>query len=330
MSMYKTIFWSDSYSEYAAGDQVSSVSGEVLVFGESAFASLDEAVAYANGTLGGNAIVIKVASGKYDGYTVINEGVQMNDVRVTAVDFSGADVMIGGEMVNVANGNFSADEQAAIIDGLNDIKGGAGEVFVAAGEHVAADKTMYIGAGNSGYTAGATDVVVSGNSFDDIVTILGNMNQSAEATASGNEIYVSADYNSSTEGWGTTHFGNYQSAYNYASVNNKTAIIVVDKTTTLSGNTFDNNHKNSSKLAVVIKDGASLGDALSKWDMTYAVTVEAGGTITAARPASASVSNIHIKNTLTIGTEGSDKKAYSSEEKSSKLNNPAALFMIPG
>ncbi|MDO5477890.1 MAG: hypothetical protein Q4G23_01865, partial [Clostridia bacterium] len=125
------------------------------------------------------------------------------------------------------------------------------------------------------------------------------------------EFYVSCDYNSETEGYGTTKFSNYAGAYAYAVANGKTnATIVVEKTNTLSGNTFDNNHKNYSRLAVVIKDGATMGNALSKWDMTYPVTVEAGGTLTCARSKNNSISNIHIKNTLTIGTEGSDKKAY--------------------
>ena len=122
-------------------------------------------------------------------------------------------------------------------------------------------------------------------------------------------LYVSSDYNSSTEGYGTTKFSNYAGAYAYATANAKTATIVIEKTNTLNGNTFDNNHKNYSKLAVVIKDGATMGNALSKWDMTYPVTVEPGGTLTCARPKSASVSNIHIKNTLTVGAEGSTKKA---------------------
>ena len=123
-------------------------------------------------------------------------------------------------------------------------------------------------------------------------------------------LYVSSDYNSSTEGYGTTKFSNYAGAYAYATANAKTtATIVIEKTNTLSGNTFDNNHKNYSKLAVVIKDGATMGNALSKWDMTYPVTVEPGGTLTCARPASASVSNIHIKNKLIVGAKGATKKA---------------------
>ena len=124
------------------------------------------------------------------------------------------------------------------------------------------------------------------------------------------ELYVSCDYNSSTEGWGTTRFSNYAGAYAYATANATSATIVVEKTNTLSGNCFDNNHKNYSNLKVVIKDGAAMGNAASKWDMTYPVTVEPGGTLTCARPKTASVSYIHIKNTLTVGAEGAEKEAY--------------------
>lgn len=128
--------------------------------------------------------------------------------------------------------------------------------------------------------------------------------------AEDSNLYVSSDYNSETEGFGVTKFSNYAGAYAYAIANNTSATIVIEKTNSLSGNTFDNEHKNYTKLAVVIKDGATMGNALSKWDMTYPVTVEAGGTLTCARPQSASVSNVHIKNKLIIGTEGSDKQAY--------------------
>ncbi len=134
---------------------------------------------------------------------------------------------------------------------------------------------------------------------------------SAEATAvSDNNLYVNTDYNSETEGYGVTRFANYNAAYAYAVANNTSATIVVEKNNSISGFCFDNNHKNYTKLAVVIKDGATMGVSLSKWDMTYPVTVEAGGTLTCARPKNASVSNIHIKNKLIIGTEGSDKQAY--------------------
>jgi len=122
-------------------------------------------------------------------------------------------------------------------------------------------------------------------------------------------LYVNSDYTSETEGWGETHFANYASAYAYASVNSKNATIIIEKNSSLSGNTFDNNHKNCSKLAVVVQDGAECGNALSKWDMTYPVTVEPGGRVPSARPTSASIGNSHIKNTLTVGAAGAEKKA---------------------
>lgn len=121
-------------------------------------------------------------------------------------------------------------------------------------------------------------------------------------------LYVSSDYNSETEGWGTTHFSNYAGAYAYATANAKNALILIEKTTTVSGNTFDNNHKNFSRLAVTVKDGAEMGNALSKWDMTYKVTVEPGGKLSSARSA-ASGCYSHIKNTLTVGAENADKAA---------------------
>ena len=135
------------------------------------------------------------------------------------------------------------------------------------------------------------------------------MSFSLSVSAETTELLVSSDYNSSTEGYGTSKFSNYAGAYAYATANATNATIVIEKTTTLSGNTFNDDHENYSKLAVVIKDGATMGNALSKWDMTYPVTVEPGGTLTCARPISASVSNIHIKNTLTVGAKGATKKA---------------------
>ncbi len=140
-------------------------------------------------------------------------------------------------------------------------------------------------------------------------TLVAAAAMNSTALAAG-KIYVSSDYNSSTEGWGKTHFSSYAGAYAYASVNNKDATIIVKNTNTISGNTFDNNHKNYSKLAVEVEGGAVLGNALSKWDMTYAVTVKAGGRLEMARPANAGVSNVHLKSKLIIGEAGSSQKAY--------------------
>ena len=104
MSMYKTIFWSETFEDYTAGEQFGTISGEVLIFGESAFASLDEAVASVSDS---NAVIIKVQSGKYDSFsavnfTVVNDGVPSELApQVVAVNFSGADLTIGGEDLSV-------------------------------------------------------------------------------------------------------------------------------------------------------------------------------------------------------------------------------------
>jgi len=128
-------------------------------------------------------------------------------------------------------------------------------------------------------------------------------------TMAGTELYVNCDYNSSTEGWGTTHFSNYSGAFSYASANAKNATIVIEKTNTVSGNCFDNGHVNYPGIGVIVNDGATVGNASSKWDVTYPVTIKGGGIFQTARPANASNGNSHIKNTLTIGENGAEKKA---------------------
>ncbi|MBO5992008.1 MAG: hypothetical protein J6R00_10185, partial [Lentisphaeria bacterium] len=122
-------------------------------------------------------------------------------------------------------------------------------------------------------------------------------------------LYVSCDYNSSTEGWGVTHFESYAHALAFAKANAQKATIVMEKTTTISGNCLeDAGHESYPYIGVVVQDGALVGNANSKWDMTYAVTVEGGGVLQSGRPSSAGIGNTHIKNKLVIG-DGSDKRA---------------------
>ena len=127
------------------------------------------------------------------------------------------------------------------------------------------------------------------------------------------EFYVSCDYNSSTSGWGTTKFSNYDAAFakakSFTGAKYRSATIIIEKTNTLSGNCLADEHDGYTKLAVVVKDGATIGVAISKWDMTYPVTVKPGGAIVSARGKSSGYINSHIKNTLTIGSNGADKKA---------------------
>jgi len=120
-------------------------------------------------------------------------------------------------------------------------------------------------------------------------------------------VYVSSDYNSSTEGWGVTKFGSWDGAYAFTSTNAKKATIVFEKTTTISGNCFPK--QADGVAAIIVKDGASVGNANSKWDAVFAMTIEAGGILQSARPASAGYGNTHVKNKWIIGEAGADKQA---------------------
>ena len=171
MSMYKTIFWSDEYADLSTDQSIQLTNGDALVFGESAFSTLDEAVAAA----GSNAIVIKVASGKYDSFTVINEGVTMTDVNVVAVDFNGGEIMVDGEAVTVADSGIAADAQASILADLNDSNAGNGKIFVAADLAPESATTLYVGMGEANYVVGQNAAAVYGENAEEVYTVLNNM-----------------------------------------------------------------------------------------------------------------------------------------------------------
>ena len=306
MSMYKTIFVTEE-TDLQSGEQVFTINGEVSLYGESAFSSLDEAVSKIAG-VDANAVVVKVASGKYDSYVVINDhaaGSVTAVSEVVAVDFNGTAMPTADGEVVINETGLAADAQGAVIGYLNNTGLSEGKLFVSAADAPAGSNTLYVGAADTvGYVAGS-----NGNTLLNINgEFMNSLSDSATTLANESEIYVSADYNASTEGWGTTRFANYASAYGYATANAKKATIIVEKTTTLSGNTFDDNHENYTNMAVVVNDGATVGNALSKWDMTYKVTVKAGGTLDMARHKNASVSNVHLKSALVIGEAGEGKK----------------------
>ena len=111
---------------------------------------------------------------------------------------------------------------------------------------------------------------------------------------------------------GTDAFTSYDGALNYAKNNStaRNATIVMMKNSSVSGNCIDHStHKNYYNLKVTIQDGAVMGNANSKWDMTYAFTVEAGGVLQSARPVSAGYGYTHVKNVMTIGEADAEKQA---------------------
>ncbi|MBR7128006.1 MAG: hypothetical protein IKD09_05430, partial [Lentisphaeria bacterium] len=111
---------------------------------------------------------------------------------------------------------------------------------------------------------------------------------------------------------GTDAFTSYNGALDYAKNNStaRNATIVMMNSSSVSGNCIDQNtHKGYYNLKVTIQDGAVMGNANSKWDMTYAFTVEAGGVLQSARPASAGYGYTHVKNVMTIGEADAEKQA---------------------
>ena len=174
MSMYKTIFWSDEYADYTAGQSVQLTNGEALVYGESAFSNLNEAVAAAGSQ---NAIVIKVVSGKYDSFAVVSGGNVNSDVTVTAVDFGGGEVMIGGENVTVAASGIDAAGQAEVINSLNSVNAGNGRVFVAAADAPAGAETLYVSSGEASYIAAQDASVIYANDAAGAITVAESINK---------------------------------------------------------------------------------------------------------------------------------------------------------
>ena len=81
MSMYKNIFVNED--ESSASVSIMGINGEIQMFGEGAFASVEQAVEAVK-SVHSNA-VIKVASGKYDSYfVVVNEGESVTPSKVVS------------------------------------------------------------------------------------------------------------------------------------------------------------------------------------------------------------------------------------------------------
>lgn len=143
MSMYKNIFVNEEYDGIAEGAKVLGVNGEVLIFGQSAFASLDEATKDADIANS----VIRVTTGAYDEFYVAdaNENIVKAN-RVVAMDFTGGVVEnADGVTVEVAAPTpeqMPVEKQQALIADLNDAYADKGIVFVDAEKYSAADQTL--------------------------------------------------------------------------------------------------------------------------------------------------------------------------------------------
>ena len=236
MAMYKTIFVSEEYQ--SSSENIVGINGEVLMFGENAFASVEQAL----GSGVENAIVIKVQSGKYDGFTVVTDGEANTDVTVMAVDFDGGEVMVGGENLTVADSGIAAADQATLLADLNDTNAGNGKVFVAASEATADMPTIYVGMGEAGYVAGAAATVITAQDTAGAAEILNTMySTTVEAAATSGAVSISKDYTSADEGWGSTKFANWSSAYSNTT---GSATITVEANSGNAGYIGDSNNSN--------------------------------------------------------------------------------------
>ena len=230
MSMYKTIFVEEEVN--SSGEQVFTINGEVSLYGDSAFSSLNDAVSKV-AAVDTNAVVIKVASGKYDSYVVINDSVAGSETAVSevvAVNFGGGTVSTANGEMTVAPAAFSAAEQANLINELNTSALGSGKVYVA--NAADADYEVYVNQANADYVAGSGVAVVSGKTTSDLATLItGNNTAAATAPAeevvaeTGKTIFVSADY---TDADNVTKFNDFELALKAAEENTSITRIEIE------------------------------------------------------------------------------------------------------
>ena len=168
MSVYKSIFVSDEFEGLEAGTQVQGIDGSVRVFGESAFSSLEQAVAAVNT----KAVIARVASGKYDYFVADGNGNFSAAEQVVYVNFNGGSDLSydNGEFsrsVDMAPAAYSASEQAEVISALNDLKADSGVVFTSEVPAGAVFSTVYVGSTSSfddlGTFKGLSETVDAGN-----------------------------------------------------------------------------------------------------------------------------------------------------------------------
>ncbi|MBE6388740.1 MAG: hypothetical protein E7043_01040 [Lentisphaerae bacterium] len=189
MSMYKNIFVNEE-AENSVSVQIQGIDGSISNFGEG-FTSVEAALAGVKAQHS-NA-VIRVVSGKYDGYKVVTDGVESEPVKVVSVDFGGGDmVTAGGETMSVAAAGFEVSEQLQVIGDLNDRNAANGTVYVLAGEDVAASQAILVGSGVADYVAGQSADAVYGNDVSEIITLITGVNDNANVSITEN-IQVSAD-----------------------------------------------------------------------------------------------------------------------------------------
>ena len=189
MSMYKNIFVNED--ESSASVSIMGINGEIQMFGEGAFASVEQAVEAVK-SVHSNA-VIKVASGKYDSYfVVVNEGESLTPSKVVSLDFDGGVMATADGDVTVAGSGLSVEAQLSIIDDLNAANAANGTVYVL--NDAEADTTLYVGMGEANYVVGQNAAAVYAENAADIFDIINNAaNVSTLTTAYDENLAISVD-----------------------------------------------------------------------------------------------------------------------------------------
>ena len=147
MGMYNTILVDAAYDDLKAGEQVIDINGTVRIFGETAFASLEEAVA---SDFSSEAVIFTVESGKYSYYKVDSAHNITSVQQLVYVNFNGGTDLsyVNGEYsqsdITVEPALYTAEQKQYIIQKLN--AGAADGVAYVSEEPVGEYSTVYAGA----------------------------------------------------------------------------------------------------------------------------------------------------------------------------------------
>ena len=211
MNMYKTIFVTDAGE--SAGEQRFTVDGNVAL--TTAFATLEEAVGAISGTeAGANSIVVtKVASGKYDNFSVVVNGevVVQKSTNFVAVNFGGTTTTVDGEEITVAAVPNTLDQAAVLADLNRNVA--TGSCYVAAEDALfdVLAPTLYVGMVDDQYAVVSNTEVAKAPNLDSLFEIINNI-----AT-----LTVDPTYTAEIAGYGETKFSSFTAALQKAAESDK-------------------------------------------------------------------------------------------------------------
>ena len=288
MSMYKNIFVNEN-ADQSASVQIQGIDGSISNFGEG-FSSVEAALAAV--TAENSNAVIRVVSGKYDGYKVVTDGVESEPATVVAVNFGGGEV---ANEVTLADTGFSAAQQLSVIDDLNAANAAGGKVFVVAGDNVNADAALVVGVSSDG----SQYVVSSAVTETDISDLI----QIVEGVVPSKRIVVDNTISANIEG---KQYKTYAEALAYVQENNAyDSTIVLSKTPTDSINNTTTADYNHYDIGFEVKEGATFFLGGNSIKMKKDFVVEAGAVLIGQRD---SLNQVQVDGgSFVIGEAGDNK-----------------------